>query len=184
MMIRDLTKQSTLHGSYLLEQHEFEELKEVCEVNQEAILTLQGEERLWDMLSSIPSYLGQLYLRSGYHRKGLKCLEKSLEIRIREPDGDQMEVSWSEHNIGEAYVTMMELDKAYEWFKKAAATWKRWSESAKPSDPPRRPYSPFQKMSMATCLLYMGRLKEARAEIEGPYKEYMRNQGEQWANAA
>lgn len=167
-----------------MEQHEFDELKELCEVNEKAILSLKGEERLWDMRSSIPSYLGQLYLRSGFHRRGLECLQRSLKIRTLEVDGDQMEVSWSEHNLGEAYVTMMELDKAYEWLERAAATWKRWAESAAPSDPPRRPYSPFQKMSMATCLLYMGRLDEAISMLDSPHKEYMANATEQWTNAA
>lgn len=136
------------------------------------------------MLSSIPSYLGQQYLRIGFHQKGLECLQRSLEIRTQEPDGDQMEVSWSEHNIGEAYVTMMELDKAYEWFERAAVTWKKWADSAKPSDPPRRPFSPFQKMSMVTCLLYMGRLEEARAVLDSLYKEYMAAATEQWVNTA
>ncbi len=185
---RDTHKQPVFSSDhscrYLLEQHAFHELKRLCDINERAILSLKGEEKLWDMLSSIPSYLGQLYLRSGFHRKGLNCLQRSLEIRMQDIDGDQMEVSWSEHNLGEAYVTMMELDKAQEWFERAAATWKRWADSASPSDSPRRPSSPFQKMSIATCLLYMGRLDEARSTLQSPRQEYMENVAEQWANAA
>ncbi|CAM1508596.1 Fc.00g054440.m01.CDS01 [Cosmosporella sp. VM-42] len=167
---------------FLLEQHEFQELQDLCAVNDDALSSLKGEDRLWDMRSSIPSYLGQMYLRSGFHKKGIECLHKSLEVRTQEEDGDQMEVSWAEHNLGEAYVTTGDLDKAYAWFERAAETWKRWSAMAPKN---RRPEtSPFQRMSIATCLLYMGRIDEARLVLKPSLETYMESTAEHWMNAA
>lgn len=165
-----------------MEQHEFSELQDLCAVNQDALLSLNGEEELYDMSSSIPSYLGQMYLRSGYHRKGLECLRRSLKIRLQQEGGDKMEVSWAEHNIGEAYVTMGELTEAFTWLERAATTWKEWS--VVPSQTPRREFSPFQRMTLATCQLYMGRIDEARLTLAGPLQEYLETAAESWANAA
>lgn len=133
------------------------------------------------MLSSIPSYLGQMHLRSGNHKKGLECLQKSLGIRLQEKDGDEMEVSWAEHNIGEAYITMHQLELAHSWLERAADTWERWS--ATPSTTPRRAFSPFQRMIMASCLLYMGRLDESRLVLAPSLAEYL-GRKEDWTNAA
>ena len=151
-------------------------------MNEDAIFSLRGEERLYDMLSLLPSYLGQLYLRGGHHGKGIECLHKSLEVRVMEIDGDLSEVSWAEHNIGEGYITMGEYDKAMGWLEKGAETWKEWAKL--PSETPRRSWAPFQHITMASCLLYMDRSKEARAVLEPTYQEYLANVTEQWTNAA
>ncbi len=135
------------------------------------------------MLSSNPSYLGQMYLRTGFHQNGLAYLECSLELCTQGVDCDVMEISWAEHNIGEAYLTMMELDKAHEWFERAAATWKEWAKERVGATRPRRGYSPFQRMSMATCLFYMGRFDDARAMAKEPLEEYLANFEEQKNNA-
>ncbi|KAF5000627.1 hypothetical protein FDECE_11164 [Fusarium decemcellulare] len=179
---REFCEVATTCERFLLEQHEFQGLRELCAVNEDAISSLKDEEGLYDMRSSIPSYLGQMYLRSGYHETGVECLHKSLAIRLQEKNGDEMEVSWAEHNLGEAYVTMGELETAHDWFERAAETWKRWATTEPKESKPE--VSPFQRMSLATCLLYMGRIEESRRVLESPLEEYLRTATENWTNAA
>ncbi|RSL84309.1 hypothetical protein CEP51_004011 [Fusarium floridanum] len=179
---REFCEVATTCERFLLEQHEFQGLQDLCAVNEDALSTLKGEQGLYDMRSSIPSYLGQMYLRSGYHQQGVDCLKRSLNIRVQEENGDEMEVSWAEHNLGEAYVTMGELDTAHYWFKRAAETWKRWAMTKPRGDKPEA--SPFQQMSMATCLLYMGNIQEARRALEPPLGDYLKTATENWTNAA
>ncbi|RMJ08393.1 hypothetical protein CDV36_011978 [Fusarium kuroshium] len=136
-----------------------------------------------EMPESLPKGLEWFADReNGYHQQGVDCLKRSLNIRVQEENGDEMEVSWAEHNLGEAYVTMGELDTAHYWFKRAAETWKRWAMTEPRGDKPEA--SPFQQMSMATCLLYMGNIQEARRALEPPLGDYLKTATENWTNAA
>ncbi|KAJ8132115.1 hypothetical protein O1611_g1504 [Lasiodiplodia mahajangana] len=179
---REFCEVATTCERYLLEQHEFEELRDLSMANEQAILSLKGEDGLTDMLSSIPSYLGQMYLRTGYQQKGLNCLNRSLQLRLEEKDGDEMEISWAQHNIGEALITMGDFEAACAWLETAAETWKSWS--AKSTGTGRRGFSPFQRITMAACLFYMGQIGEARRVLEPSRAEYMETATENWANAS
>ena len=181
----NLERVTNLHNRYLLEMNELQELQSLCNVNKDAILGLEKGAELHDMLSSILSYLGQMYGRSGHARQSVECLEKSLEIRLQLEDDDEnyeMEVSWSQHNIGEAYELLGDLETAHSWFQRCVDTWKHWSTTQ--ASPQKLDYSTFQRKSMATCLLYMGRVMDSRHELEPLLTKDFKMAAENWAVAA
>jgi hypothetical protein len=170
-----------IHTRFLLEQHEFTEMEDTCVVTKDALST-RDEEDLMDMSSALQSYLGQMYLRCGWPKKALVCLLDSLRIRLLDENGDLQEVSWSEHNIAQAYLANGDLETGFEWHQRCRKTWERWGDL----QPKTVDVSFDQSMqaSMARCLLYMGKVAESRRLLEQPLKEFLGSISDNWAEAA
>ena len=159
---------------FLLEQHEFPELEDMCNVNLEAVSTMHDYHNLTDIRSSIPSHLGQLHMRSGNAKKALPGLQDSLDIRLEDSLSDLGEVSWGESNLGQACFASGDLETAFQWHDRSHKTWARWAESQPESAAVPR-FQPTMNVSMGRLLLYMGRYDEAVDYLEPTLREFRKD---------
>lgn len=143
---------------FLLEQHAFQDLEDMVAENQAALDTLTSEDRTYDMLASLPSHLGHMYIRLGQQRKALESALKSRDIRLEDPDGDSREVAWAESNIGQILVTSGSLEDGLKWHTMAKDTWTAYDQK---QQPPSTSVPPLFPLNIARCLVYMGKLDEA-----------------------
>lgn len=157
----------------LCEQNSLQELEDLCKVNRDAVLLLEKGDAQTEILSCILSHLGQLYGRAGLAPPSIACLEESLAVRLQlkaQAWDHDMEVSWSQHNIGEAYELLGDRPKAYDWFVRCQDQWKQWAHKTITPGPDSHPImdysSPFQRKSMATCLFFMGQVQESKRQAE------------------
>ncbi|KAH8714838.1 P-loop containing nucleoside triphosphate hydrolase protein [Phaeosphaeriaceae sp. PMI808] len=178
---RELCEVAVTCSRFLLEQQELTEMEDMCIVAKDALST-RDDGKLVDIESTLQSYLGQMYLRCGWPKKALVCLLESLRIWLLDRDGDLQEVSWSEHNVAQAYLANGELEAGYEWHQKCRKTWDQWGKLQ--PDTVDVTFDLSMQASMARCLLYMGQATEPRRLLEQPLKKLLEPISDNWAEAA
>ncbi|KAK3379097.1 hypothetical protein B0T24DRAFT_610704 [Lasiosphaeria ovina] len=173
---------------FILEQHAFPELADMVQVNEIALSTLDPADQTYDLLSSLPSHLGQMQARLGKSREALDSATKSRAIRLRDPEAEPREVAWAEHNIAQVLTTFGPLDEALEWHQLGLGTWKAWASSQQGNVDGGAAQivtaPPVMKTGLGRCLVFMGRLEEARPYLESAYSDLMDTKPLNWAMAA
>lgn len=166
---------------YLLETNLYKELEDLLEVDEMALKTVPIEEQTNDMPSSITSYKGQLYVRTGKAIEGMKILKKSYDIRAGAVPEDVRETAWALENAGNGIATTNALDEAIIWLERSISTWLRWAET---EGPEKGVYPAVLKKSYGMILVWAGQYEKARTVLEEGIQQIESTTPYNWAMAA
>jgi uncharacterized protein HemY len=165
----------------LLEVNLYKELEDLLEVDQIALDTVPIEEQTNDMPSSITSYKGQLYVRTGKAIEGMEILKKSYGIRARAVPEDVRETAWALENAGNGIATTNALEESLQWQERAIATWLRWAETQSSE---KDVYPAVLKKSYGMVLVWAKRYEKARKILEEGIQQIESTKPYNWAMAA
>jgi tetratricopeptide (TPR) repeat protein len=159
----------------------YKELEDLLEVDQMALDTVPIEDQTNDMPSSITSYKGQLYVRTGKAIQGMEILKKSYDIRAGFIPEDIRETAWALENAGNGIATANALDEAITWLERSIATWLRWDET---EGPEKGVYPAVLKKSYGMILVWAGHYEKARKLLEEGVQQIESTTPYNWAMAA
>lgn len=166
---------------YMLEISLYAELDDLLKVDQMALGTVPLEDQINDMPSSITSYKGQLFVRTGRAFEGVKILKKSHEIRVGYVPEDLRETAWANENAANGIATINEFAEALIWHERAISTWLRWAEM---NSPEKTTYPAVLKKSYGQALIWSGRREQARIVLNQGIQQIESTKPYSWAMAA
>jgi hypothetical protein len=146
-----------------------------------ALDTVRIEDQTNDMPSSITSYKGQLYVRTGKATEGMEILKKSYGIRAGAIPEDVRETAWALENAGNGIATTNALEESITWHERAIATWLSWAETESSE---KGVYPAVLKKSYGMVLVWAGRYEKAREILEEGIQQIESTTPYNWAMAA
>ncbi|KAI4681756.1 uncharacterized protein J4E84_007351 [Alternaria hordeiaustralica] len=159
---------------FLYETNLMNDLKKLCEINTIAVDTLDEADRRDDLKASVLSHQANLYESIGKVDQAIEWNQQAYQIRLNQKPPKYHLISSFENNLGFCYNTANKHDTAFEYFKKAEATWHGQG----------LPCPVVILKNMARGLLYLKRLDEARALLKTCIDGFRNEDTLNWAMVA
>ncbi|UKZ73821.1 hypothetical protein TrVFT333_001474 [Trichoderma virens FT-333] len=165
---------------YLCEINALRELEDVCEVNLQAVETLNDQEHAIDIKASTLSHQANMYESIGKVEEAIELNIKGYNMRLKEKPLKGGLLGGFEQNLGYNYNTANKHEEALRWFEKSRITWTAWNvEQGREEDWPT-----VTKKNTARCLVYLERYNEAQALLDTSIREFKQEKPLNWAMLA
>ncbi|EHK22215.1 uncharacterized protein TRIVIDRAFT_191059 [Trichoderma virens Gv29-8] len=165
---------------YLCEINALRELEDVCEVNLQAVETLNDQEHAIDIKASTLSHQANMYESIGKVEEAIELNIKGYNMRLKEKPLKGGLLGGFEQNLGYNYNTANKHEEALIWFEKSRITWTAWNvEEGREEDWPT-----VTKKNAARCLVYLERYNEAQALLDTSIREFKQEKPLNWAMLA
>lgn len=164
-----------------MELNLYDDLEDLATVNTLALSTLPEAEQIVPLQGSLTSHKGQILVRNGKVKEGVKWLRKSYEIRLHDVPFNPRESAWAADNAATGIATVNIFEEAMEWYEKARDHFLEWSST---QDEGRGEWPAVLKTSMGRGLFWSGRAEEARELVCESLKQVDPAEPYNWALAA
>ncbi|KAF2811394.1 uncharacterized protein BDZ99DRAFT_507903 [Mytilinidion resinicola] len=165
---------------YLYEINALTDLEDVCEVNLQAVKTLDNEEQATDIAASTLSHQASMYESTGKVQKAIELNTKGYNMRLQENPLKGGLLGGFEQNLAYNYNTANDHETALTWFEKSRDTWIAWNvKEGREADWPT-----VTKKNMARCLVHLGQYDKAQALLDISITEFKKEKALNWAMLA
>ena len=152
----------------------------MCNVNIDAVGTLENQKNIDDLLPHIYSQQANMYEGLGDAKKAIELNKKGYEIRLLANPRDEPFCYGFESNIGYTHNTANDHESAMRWFEKARDRWLEFVDKTGKKES----YPSVLKKNMARCLVHMGKTAEARPLLGTAIAEFKSTKPLNWGMLA
>lgn len=156
------------------------ELRDVCNVSQAAISTLDPKEQSIDLECTLLSHMAIMEESLGNPSKALEIATKGHDLRKTEEHPNRIILAWDENNLGYTCNTANKHLESKAHFENARARWTAMIDDGYIDSP----WPTVQKKNLGRCLVYLHEYDAAETLLLEATKEFESNEPINWAMLA